>query len=96
MPQVSVVAISIAKPGYEDRLKAALESLIEPVRNEVGALQYDLHQDRKEGRRFVVIERWENDASFQAHVVAPHIEAYRTRAQDWLEYADFFALDHVR
>ena len=96
MSEVSVVAISIAKPGFEERLKEALEALVEPVRNEAGVLQYDLHQDRKEGRRFVVVERWQNDAAFQAHVVAPHIEAYRNLAGDWLEYADFFALDRLR
>lgn len=96
MSEVSVVAISIAKPGYEERLKEALEGLVDPVRNEAGALQYDLHQDRKEGRRFIVIERWANDDVFQAHVVAPHIEAYRKLADDWLEYAEFFALNLVR
>ncbi|MGF6382045.1 putative quinol monooxygenase [Paraburkholderia atlantica] len=96
MSEVSVVAISIAKPGCEERLKAALEGLVNPVRNEAGALQYDLHQDRNDGRRFVVIERWANDTAFQAHVAAPHIEAYRKLASDWLEHAEFFALDHVR
>jgi quinol monooxygenase YgiN len=96
MSEVSVVAISIAKPGYEERLKQALEALVEPVRREPGVLQYDLHQDRKEGRRFVVVERWKDDASFQAHVIAPHIESYRERAGGWLEYADFFALDRLK
>ena len=95
MSEVSVVAISIAKPGFEERLREALESLVEPVRNETGALQYDLHRDRNEGRRFIVVERWENDETFQAHVVAPHIEAYRQRAKDWIEYAEFFPLDRL-
>ena len=96
MSEVSVVAISIAKPACEALLKEALEALVEPVRHEAGALQYTLYQDKKESRRFVIVERWANDAAFQAHVVAPHIEAYRQRTADWLEYADFFALNRVR
>jgi quinol monooxygenase YgiN len=96
MSEVSCVAISVAKPGYAEQLREALESLIDPVRKEAGVIQYEMHRDRNEPRRFVFIERWADEASFAAHVQAPHIKAYLQKVTDWLEFAEFFAMEKFR
>ncbi|AJX17666.1 antibiotic biosynthesis monooxygenase family protein [Burkholderia ubonensis MSMB22] len=48
MMEIAVVALIVARPGEEEKLRAVLEGIVEPPRNEPGALQYDLHRDLKE------------------------------------------------
>ena len=93
--EMACVAITVAKPGYEDKVRKALEDLIEPVRNERGVLQYELHCDLNEKRRFVFIERWETLADFNAHCVAPHIKDYLKLTDGWLEQSFFYALKKI-
>lgn len=56
MSEIAVVALIVAKPGAEEKLRGVLEGIVEPTRREAGALQYDLHRDLKEPARFVFVE----------------------------------------
>jgi quinol monooxygenase YgiN len=88
MSEIAVVAISVAKPGYEEPLHAALEGIVAPSRAEQGALQYDLHRDLREPRRFVFYERWESEEALAAHAQSAHIAAYRRAVADWVEHSE--------
>ncbi|ABE30130.1 antibiotic biosynthesis monooxygenase family protein [Paraburkholderia xenovorans LB400] len=88
MSEIAVVAISVAKPGYEEQLRQVLEGLVGPTRKEQGALQYDLHRDVQEPRRFVFVERWESREALAAHAQSAHITAYRKAVADWVEHAE--------
>ncbi|MFM0193318.1 putative quinol monooxygenase [Paraburkholderia strydomiana] len=88
MSEIAVVAISVAKPGYEEQLREALEGIVGPTRNEQGALQYDLHRDVQEPRRFVFFERWESQEALAAHARSAHITAYKAAVADWMEHAE--------
>ncbi len=88
MSEIAVVAISVAKPGYEEQLSEVLEGLVGPTRKEQGALQYDLHRDVQEPRRFVFVERWESREALAAHAQSAHITAYRKAVADWVEHAE--------
>jgi quinol monooxygenase YgiN len=90
--EVICVAITIAKPGHEDRVRRALETLIAPVRVERGCIQYELHRDLTEPRRFVFVERWESRADFDAHCAAPHVIDYLAVVRDWIEWSEFYPL----
>lgn len=94
--EVSCVATTIAKPGFESRIHKALEDLIDPVRQEQGMIQYDMFQDPAEPRRYVFIERWATMADFEAHCVAPHIAEYLKITDGWIEHSEFHALKRVR
>lgn len=94
--EVACVAITVAKAGYEAQVRKALENLIDPVRREKGYIQYDLHQDPRESRRFVFIERWASMAEFEAHCAAPHIMDYLKLTEGWLEYSAFYPLRKLR
>ncbi|MEQ5838113.1 antibiotic biosynthesis monooxygenase [Paraburkholderia acidicola] len=96
MSEIAVVAISIAKPGDEEKLREAVEGIVEPTRNERGALQYDLHRDVKEPRRFVFFERWESEEALAAHAKSAHIAAYRQAAADWIEHAEIRVLTKIK
>jgi quinol monooxygenase YgiN len=85
MSEVSAVAISLAKPGYEEQLAQALEGLLAPTSNEPGMLQYEMYRDMKEPQCFVFIERWESEETFDAHCNSPHVTAYLEKVVDWVE-----------
>ncbi|SMG27495.1 putative quinol monooxygenase [Paraburkholderia susongensis] len=88
MSEITVVAISVAKPGHEEQLRAALEGIVGPTRKEQGVLQYDLHRDVQEPRRFVFVERWVSEEALAAHAKSAHIQAYRKAVADWIEHAE--------
>ena len=95
MAEVAVVAISVAKPGCEAQLQQALQALIEPTRRESGVLQYELHHDLAEPRRFVFVERWESQAALAAHAKSAHIEAYKKVVADWVEHAEIRVVSKI-
>lgn len=95
MQEIAVVATFVAKPGNEDKLKALLQSIIEPTLKETGALQYDLHRDIKEPRRFVFFERWESEAALAAHNKTPHVEALGRALKDIIESGEINAVAKI-
>ncbi|SAK62500.1 antibiotic biosynthesis monooxygenase [Caballeronia catudaia] len=88
MSEVAVVAILVAKPGREEELRQVLEANVEPTRKEPGALQYDLHRDIKEPRRFIFVERWESESALAKHGESAHIQAFRAKSPDLCEHAE--------
>jgi quinol monooxygenase YgiN len=95
MAEIAVVAIPVAKPGDEERLRAAPEGIVGPTRTEHGVLLYGLHRDLREPRRFVFIERWESGAALAAHAKPAHIAACREAAADWIEHAEIRAVSKI-
>ncbi|QJU58157.1 antibiotic biosynthesis monooxygenase [Sphingomonas sp. AP4-R1] len=93
--EVACVAITVAKPGFEARVRKALEDLIDPVRAEQGCLQYDLHVDLDNDGRFAFVERWTNLEDFNAHCVAPHINDYLELTNGWLADAQHFPMRRI-
>lgn len=89
MAKVHCVAVTLAKPEHLQAVKQALEALIEPVRQEKGVIQYEMFCDTTEPRRFVFIEEWETQQDFDAHVKAPHVQAF-LRETDGLIEQNFF------
>jgi quinol monooxygenase YgiN len=96
MSEIAVVAISIAKPGFEEQLREALEGIVTPSRAEQGALQYDLHRDLREPRRFVFYERWESEEALAAHAQSAHIAAYRKAIAEWVEHSEIRVLRKIK
>jgi quinol monooxygenase YgiN len=95
MSEIAVVAISVAKPGYEEQLRQALEGIVGPTRKEAGVLQYDLHRDVQEPRRFVFVERWESAEALAVHAKSAHIDAYRKAVADWVEHAEIRVVSKI-
>ena len=95
MSEIAVVAILVAKPGYEEQLRQALEGIVGPTRREAGVLQYDLHRDVQEPRRFVFVERWESQEALAAHAKSAHIAAYRKAVGEWVEHAEIRVVSKI-
>lgn len=51
--EIRVVATVIVKPEFLIEVTAALHDMIEPSRQELGCLQYDLHQDIDHPETFI-------------------------------------------
>ncbi|KMY85668.1 hypothetical protein BUMB_03112 [Candidatus Paraburkholderia calva] len=88
MSEVAVVAIFVAKPGKEEGLRRVLEANVEPTRKEAGALQYDLHRDIEEPRRFIFGERWASKDALDVHGQSAHIQAFRAKSPELCEHGE--------
>jgi quinol monooxygenase YgiN len=95
MSEIAVVAISVAKLGFEEQLRAQLEGIVGPSRKDRGVLQYDLHRDLREPRRFVFYERWESEEALAEHAKSVHIAAYREAVADMLDHSEIRVLQKL-
>ncbi len=66
-----------ALPGHEEAVHAALLGVVAETRAEKGCIQYDLHRDREQPRRFVFYETWATRDDWAAHDAAEHIVALK-------------------
>jgi quinol monooxygenase YgiN len=81
---LTVVAIMKAQPGKEAALKQELVALIAPTCKESGCINYHLHQDIEDPAKFVFHENWTSKAHLDAHLNSPHLQAFKSKANDLL------------
>lgn len=74
--QVTVVALLVAKAGEERRVLQELENLLADTRAEKGCINYDLHRDPDDARKFLFYENWESEDDLEAHLGSAHIAAW--------------------
>jgi quinol monooxygenase YgiN len=82
---VTVFASMRAAPGKEDELRRWLESVVEPTTNEVGCVNYDLHQGIEDPAAFFFYENWETAEQLDAHRQTPHMVAFADVLDDLLD-----------
>lgn len=82
---VTVIAHMRAKPGKEQALRNGLEALIEPTRQEVGYVNYDLHQGIEDSSLFYLYENWESVDTHETHMQTPHLEDFASRLGELLD-----------
>lgn len=92
---LTVIAWMKAAPGKEDELRAALEALIEPTRQEDGFVNYDLHQAEDDPGKFFFYENWESGAHLDAHLATPHLVDFAARMGGFLD-EDGLTINRVR
>lgn len=72
----AVVVRYKARPGSERRVENALKNMLEPSRAEPGNLDYQVLRDRQDPSVFVLVERYADEAAFEAHRSSPHFEKW--------------------
>ena len=82
---VNVVAILVALPGKAEELRALLAGMVSPSRAEPGNSQYNLWRDKADLGRFVIEERYLDDAAAAAHHATPHYKNYLSKINDLAE-----------
>lgn len=65
-----------AKEGKESELQQALQILIQLTLSEPGCSAYELWQDLKYKRSFIVYERFQNQQALEAHIKMPYIQDF--------------------
>lgn len=88
---IHVIATIQVQPGARDRFLEAFQELVPLVRGEAGCLDYgptvDLPtsigaQGDERPDVVVVVERWADLEALEAHLIAPHMLAYREKVKD--------------
>ena len=82
---LTVIAYMRAKPGQEDRLREALQSLVEPTSKEEGYVNYDLHESVEQPGTFFFYENWESGEHLDAHLQTPHLVEFASRLDELLD-----------
>lgn len=72
---IAVVATITAHPLHSEAVELALRTAVPLVRKESGCEQYVLHRDLAQAGRFVMVERWRDEAALGEHVKAPAFQA---------------------
>jgi quinol monooxygenase YgiN len=79
-----VFAQITARPGAETDLKNAFAELIPQVRAEAACQLYELYHSTEHPERFIMHERWDDEAGLKAHSEMPHMQAFGKQARNWL------------
>lgn len=82
MSVLSLVAQIKAKPGKEAELRQVLTALVRPTRAEEGCPTYDLHAANDDPGFFLFYEEWRTVPSWERHMSAPHLEAFKGRTDE--------------
>lgn len=72
----ALIARWTAEEGEEDAVAAALSQLVEPSRAEPGNLAYVVHRDADDATRFVIYERYVDEAAYEAHGASEHFRRH--------------------
>ena len=97
-----IASIFIKKGKWSDAVKI-YESFVPKVMSEKGCIMYcptadyetKIQTQKKEKNIITVIEKWENIASFNAHLSAPHVLKFREDVQDVVEKVSIKVLKDV-
>jgi quinol monooxygenase YgiN len=54
------------------------------LETEQGCHRFDVHQDRSEPTRFLLIEHYADESALEAHRKAPHYLEFRKDTEDWV------------
>ncbi len=93
-PVIVVLATIELHPGKRNDFLAEFQKIIAPVRAENGCIEYFpavdhptnlQNQPPARNDTVVVCEKWESTAALEAHLIAPHMVAYRPRVKEFVK-----------
>jgi len=93
--EVRVIATLQAKAGFEAAVSEAVHDIIEPSRQELGNLQYDLHRDLEKPGVFVFFERWASSEALDKHNETAHFQQFVSRLDGKLDVLDIKKLKKI-
>ena len=96
MTELAIVAVLTVRKGTEQELRSALAALVAPSRKDQGNLEYEMYVDRNEPRRFVVVERWTDEAAHAKHdAESSHVRHWKKISDGKVEKVDFYKLESI-
>jgi quinol monooxygenase YgiN len=82
MSQLTNLTFFRARPEQAQALGSALSALVAPTRAEAECLTYNLHQSIDDAEVWLVYENWCSAEGSEAHMRAPHVQAFLKVAPD--------------
>jgi quinol monooxygenase YgiN len=96
MNELSVVGILKVREGTESEMRGLLAALVPLSRKDHGNLRYELYQDRHAPRRFVLVQRWADEAAYIKHDKhSAHIQEFQKAHFERIESAEVYQLISV-
>jgi quinol monooxygenase YgiN len=89
---LTVVAIFVAKPGFEQKLELLFRGVVDTTLREEGCISYQINRDIANPRRFVFTEEWRSEADLDRHLAAPHLQALSTYVPECIESSEVLKL----
>lgn len=83
-----MLVVIASLPGKSDKRAecvAALSKAAAASRNDPGCISYSFTVDLENPDRYVSVERWEDQASLDAHFTTPHVAELFTLAPELLD-----------
>ncbi len=98
---IHVIASISINPGNVPDFLAACKAIVPTVLAEDGCVQYtptvdvdiNVPAQQLDENIVTIVEKWESVAALQAHLVAPHMEAYRETVKDLVMSASLKVLE---
>ncbi|UIP29877.1 putative quinol monooxygenase [Photobacterium sp. TLY01] len=78
-----VIAKITPKTEYFEQAKGELLGMLEATRNEVGCIQFELHESDC-GRYIYLYEEWKNKAALENHHQEQHTQSVAQKFENWL------------
>ena len=76
------------KAGREQETADMFRSYVKLVQTEPGCMRFDVHQSRKDPRRFMLYELYRDDAGLEAHRRTPHFLDYSPKIEHLTEHRE--------
>ena len=83
-PTITLVVSIDAKPECREQLKARLIDVVANTRKEPGNVFYIPHETSDGSGRFVIYERWADQAALDFHMDQTYLKAFLADNEAWL------------
>ena len=74
--EVNLIATFTAKPGHFEDVRALIVEYGDVVRQEPGNVFFEIYSDSDDEHDFVIVERYRDQAGFDAHLGTPEGKAF--------------------
>lgn len=93
---ITVIATVQCQPGHRDDFLREFHAIVPLVLKEEGCINYrptvdattNIGNQHTDENRITIVENWESLPALKAHLVAPHMEAYRPKVANFVESAE--------
>ena len=96
MGQITIVATLKIKPQFtQETIQFLTQELINQSRSEAGNSQYDLHQDKNDPNKLVIIEQWASQQAIDEHNTTVHFKNFLAFIDGKTEMLDISLLEKI-
>jgi quinol monooxygenase YgiN len=80
-PQVHVVTYVDVYPNFAADTAKLLQQFATDNRKDAGFVRFEALRDVARANHFAIVEVWQNQKAYEAHLTAPHSKAFREQLQ---------------